>query len=45
MLYQKKQQFLSFFCLNEKSIEPGNVNNIRPISITSTILKILEKKY
>ena len=30
------------FCLNKKANEPGDVNNIRPIAISSTILKILE---
>ena len=30
------------FCLNKKANEPGDVNNIRPIAISSTILKIIE---
>ena len=30
------------FCLNKKANEPGNVNNLRPIAISSTILKIIE---
>ena len=30
------------FCLNKKANEPGKVNNIRPIVISSNILKIIE---
>ena len=29
-------------CLNKKANEPGDVNNLRPIAISSTILKIIE---
>ena len=32
------------FCLNKKANEPGDINNIRPISISSTILKLMEKR-
>ena len=31
------------FCLNKKANEPGDINNIRPIAISSTILKLMEK--
>ena len=31
-----------FFCLNKKANEPGDINNIRPIAISSTILKMIE---
>ena len=31
------------FCLNKKANEPGDINNIRPIVISSTILKLIEK--
>ena len=31
------------FCLNKKGNEPGDINNIRPIAISSTILKLIEK--
>ena len=31
------------FCLNKKASEPGDINNIRPIAISSTILKLMEK--
>ncbi len=30
------------FCLNKNANEAGNVNNLRPIAISSTILKIIE---
>ena len=30
------------FCLNKKANEPGDINNIRPIAISSTILKMIE---
>ena len=30
------------FCLNKKANEVGDVNNLRPIAISSTILKIIE---
>ena len=30
-------------CLNKKANEPGDINNIRPIAISSTILKLMEK--
>ena len=30
------------FCLNKKANEPGKVNNIRSIAISSTLLKITE---
>ncbi len=32
-----------FFCLNKKANEPGDINNIRPTAISSTILKLMEK--
>ena len=31
------------FCLNKKANEPGDINNIRPIAISSIILKLMEK--
>ena len=30
------------FCLNKKANEPGDVNNLRPIAISSTIIKMIE---
>ena len=30
-------------CLNKKANEPGDINNIRPFAISSTILKLMEK--
>ena len=30
------------FCLNKKQNEPGNVDNLRPIAISSIILKMIE---
>ena len=30
------------FCLNKNANEAGDVNNLRPIAISSTILKIIE---
>ena len=30
-------------CLNKKANEPADINNIRPISISSIILKLMEK--
>ena len=30
------------FCLNKKADEIGNVDNLRPIAISSTFMKILE---
>ena len=30
------------FCLNKKANEVGDVNNLRPIAISSTILKVIE---
>ena len=32
------------FCLNKKANEPGDINNIRPIAISSTILKMIINK-
>ena len=31
------------FCLNKKANERGDVNNIRSITISSSILKLIEK--
>ena len=30
------------FCLNKKSYEVGNVDNLRPIAISSTFIKMIE---
>ena len=30
------------FCLNKKADEVGDVNNIRPIAISSTFMKLIE---
>ena len=30
-------------CFNKKANEPGNLDNIRPISINNTYMKIIEK--
>ena len=33
----KKITTFRLFCLNKKANEPGDINNIRPIAINSTI--------
>ena len=33
------------FCLNIQANEPDNVNNLRPIAISSIILKIIDSEY